>query len=266
MKFLVSIKQVVDTSHIEVDPATGRIRRDGVKSLLNPCDRHALEAALSLRDEAGGTVTVITMGPPQAKEVLLEAVSMGADEVYLVTDRAFGGADTLATSYTLAKTVEKLGHFDMIFLGEASSDSTSAQVGPQLASMLGLPSVSAAVSLSLEEGKALVGRDMTASREIMEAALPLVVTVSPSMNKPRYPSITGIQKTWDAPIHELSAEDLGADKDRIGLPGSPTQVVRLRPVAIAKKENLRIEGKSADEAARLLTEALERIRVVEGVR
>ena len=109
MKFLVCIKQVVDTSKMEVDPTTGRLKRNNANSIMNPLDLHALEAAFSLRDEVGGTVTVITMGPPQAAAVLKDAVAMGADEVYLVTDRAFGGADTLATSYTLAKAIEKIG-------------------------------------------------------------------------------------------------------------------------------------------------------------
>ena len=139
MKILVCVKQVVDTSKMEVDPNTGRLNRNGANSILNPCDRNALEAALRLKSQTGGTVTVITMGPPQAGAVLLEAVSMGADDVYLITDRAFGGADTLATSYTLAAAVRKLGNdFDLIFCGEESIDSNTAQVGPEVAAMLGV--------------------------------------------------------------------------------------------------------------------------------
>ena len=138
MKFLVCIKQVVDTSKMEVDPTTGRLKRNNANSIMNPLDLHALEAAFSLRDEVGGTVTVITMGPPQAAAVLKDAVAMGADEVYLVTDRAFGGADTLATSYTLAKAIEKLGTFDLIFCGQESIDSNTAQIGPEIAATLGI--------------------------------------------------------------------------------------------------------------------------------
>ena len=133
MKFLVCIKQVVDTSKMEVDPTTGRLKRNNANSIMNPLDLHALEAAFSLRDEVGGTVTVITMGPPQAAAVLKDAVAMGADEVYLVTDRAFGGADTLATSYTLAKAIEKLGTFDLIFCGQASIASNTAKIGAEIA-------------------------------------------------------------------------------------------------------------------------------------
>ena len=133
MKFLVCVKQVVDTSQMEVDPATGRLKRNNANSILNPMDRNALEAALSLRDQTGGRVTVISMGPPQAAAVLKEAISMGADEAYLVTDRAFGGADTLATSYTLASAIRKIGSFDLIFCGMESIDSNTAQIGPEIA-------------------------------------------------------------------------------------------------------------------------------------
>ena len=156
MKILVCVKQVVDTSKMEVDPNTGRLNRNGANSILNPCDKNALEAALQLKQQTGGTVTVITMGPPQAGAVLLESVSMGADDVYLITDRAFGGADTLATSYTLAAAIRKLGNdFDLIFCGQESIDSNTAQVGPEVAAMLGIADVSAAVGFQWQDGKAI---------------------------------------------------------------------------------------------------------------
>lgn len=150
MKFLVCIKQVVDTSKMEVDPATGRLKRNNANSIMNPLDRNALEAALALKDEKGGTVTVISMGPPQAGTVLKEAISMGADEAYLVTDRAFGGADTLATSYTLSMAIRKIGTFDLIFCGQESIDSNTAQIGPEIAATLGISDVSGAIDLSFE--------------------------------------------------------------------------------------------------------------------
>ena len=151
MKFLVCIKQVVDTSKMEVDPETGRLKRNNANSIMNPVDLNALEAALSLRDRIGGTVTVITMGPPQAEAVLRDAVAMGADDIYLVTDRAFGGADTLATSYTLAAAISKIGMPDLIFCGIESIDSNTAQIGPEIAATLGIADVSGASFISFEK-------------------------------------------------------------------------------------------------------------------
>ena len=158
MKFLVCIKQVVDTSKMEVDPETGRLKRNNANSIMNPVDLNALEAALSLRDRIGGTVTVITMGPPQAEAVLRDAVAMGADDIYLVTDRAFGGADTLATSYTLAAAISKIGMPDLIFCGIESIDSNTAQIGPEIAATLGIADVSGASFISFEkEGACWIG-------------------------------------------------------------------------------------------------------------
>ena len=150
MKFLVCIKQVVDTSKMEVDPTTGRLKRNNANSIMNPVDLNALEAALALRDQVGGTVDVITMGPPQAEAVLRDAASMGADKAFLVTDRAFGGADTLATSYTLAAAIKQIGMADIIFCGVESIDSNTAQIGPEIAATLGIPDVSAVSSILLE--------------------------------------------------------------------------------------------------------------------
>lgn len=259
MKLLVCIKQVVDTSKMEVDPNTGRLNRNGANSILNPCDRNALEAALALRDAEGGSVTVITMGPPQAGVALKEAGSMGADDLYLVTDRAFGGADTLATSYTLSSVIKKLGDFDLIFCGVESIDSNTAQVGPEVAAMLGIPSVSAAVSLSYAAGKLTVTRANGEDRDVLELSLPAVVTATPALNAPRYPSIMGILKKPNMEIHQITAADLDVEADRIGIKGSPTQVKGVRPVVPAKKESLHIEGEEASAAASKLAEALVKI-------
>ena len=232
MKFLVCIKQVVDTSKMEVDPTTGRLKRNNANSIMNPLDLHALEAAFSLRDEVGGTVTVITMGPPQAAAVLKDAVAMGADEVYLVTDRAFGGADTLATSYTLAQAIEKLGTFDLIFCGQESIDSNTAQIGPEIAATLGIADVSAAVGISYEKkGFLTVKRQIGGNIEVLELALPAVVTATEALNHARYPSIKGLLKKDEVEIGNLTAVDLPVDPARIGMKGSPTQV-RQRQMCI----------------------------------
>ncbi len=259
MNLLVCIKQVVDTSKMEVDPNTGRLNRNGANSILNPCDRNALEAALALRDKEGGKVTVITMGPPQAGVALKEAGSMGADDLYLITDRAFGGADTLATSYTLSSVIKKLGSFDLIFCGVESIDSNTAQVGPEVAAMLGIASVSAAVSLSYEDGKLCVTRANGEDQDVLEVALPAVITASPSLNAPRYPSISGILQKADMEIHEITAADLDVDPERLGIKGSPTQVKGVRPVVPAKKESLRIEDVAAADAAKELAAALVKV-------
>lgn len=263
MKILVCIKQVVDASKMEVDPNTGRLNRSGANSILNPCDRNALEEALLLKEKTGGMVTVISMGPPQAGKVLLEAVSMGADEAYLVTDRAFGGADTLATSYTLAAAVRKIGSdFDLIFCGQESIDSNTAQVGPELAAMLGMADISAAIDFEWDGDKAIVTRQVGEGREILELHLPAVVTAAPTLNTPRYPSVSGILKKYETEIHQLTAADLDIDPERVGLKGSPTQVKGVRTVVPPKKESLKIEDKTPAEAASLLVEALAKVHIV----
>lgn len=262
MRFLVCIKQVVDTSKMEVDPATGRLNRSKANSIMNPYDRHALEEALRLKEQTGGTVTAMTMGPPQAEAVLLEAVSMGADDIYLVTDRAFGGADTLATSYTLSRAISRLDPFDMIFCGQESIDSNTAQVGPQIAAMLGIPDVSGVTALSLSGHTAEVTRQMEEASEVLTADLPLLVTAAPSLNHPRYPSMLGLQKKWTMKAHMMTAAELQTDPKRTGLQGSPTQVKRVRPVTPPKKENLLIQEKTAADSVRLLVQALQKAQVL----
>ena len=263
MKFLVCIKQVVDTSKMEVDPETGRLKRNNANSIMNPVDLNALEAALSLRDRIGGTVTVITMGPPQAEAVLRDAVAMGADDIYLVTDRAFGGADTLATSYTLAAAISKIGMPDLIFCGIESIDSNTAQIGPEIAATLRIADVSGASFISFEkEGGLIVTRQNGSSAEVVELKLPAVVTALPELNKPRYSSIKGILGKGDAELHIITAADLDIDTARIGIKGSPTQVKRVRPVVPPQKENLRIEEKDPQESVDILIEALRKISVI----
>lgn len=263
MKFLVCIKQVVDTSKMEVDPVTGRLKRNNANSIMNPVDLNALEAAFSLRDKVGGTVDVITMGPPQAEAVLRDAAAMGADRLYLVTDRAFGGADTLATSYTLAAAIKKTGMPDIIFCGVESIDSNTAQIGPEIAATLGIPDVSAVSSILLEDGdKVTVTRQNGSGAEVLALKLPAVITTTADLNKPRYPSIKGLIHKDEAEIISVTSADLPVEEHRIGAKGSPTQVKRVRPVVPGKKENLRIENKSAVEMAGELAEAMKKLAVI----
>ncbi len=263
MRFLVCIKQVVDTSKMEVDPVTGRLKRNNANSIMNPVDLHALEAAFSLRDKVGGTVDVITMGPPQAEAVLRDAAAMGADRLYLVTDRAFGGADTLATSYTLAAAIKKTGMPDIIFCGVESIDSNTAQIGPEIAATLGIPDVSAVSSILLEDGdKVTVTRQNGSGAEVLALKLPAVITTTADLNQPRYPSIKGLIHKDEAEIISVTSADLPVEEHRIGAKGSPTQVKRIRPVVPGKKENLRIENKSAVEMAGELAEAMKKLAVI----
>lgn len=263
MKFLVCIKQVVDTSKMEVDPTTGRLKRNNANSIMNPVDLNALEAALALRDQVGGTVDVITMGPPQAEAVLRDAVSMGADSAFLVTDRAFGGADTLATSYTLAAAIKKIGMADIIFCGVESIDSNTAQIGPEIAATLGIPDVSAVSSILLESKDSVtVTRQNGTGAEVLELKLPAVITTTAELNKPRYPSIKGLLHKDEVEIISVTSADLPVEEHRIGAKGSPTQVKKVRPVIPGKKENLRLENKPAAEMAEELAEAMKKLAII----
>lgn len=263
MKFIVCVKNVVDTSKITIDPSTGRLNRNGAKSIINPLDLNALESALFLKEKIGGTVIVITMGPPQAEEILKDCLARGADDAYLITDRKFGGADTLATSYTLFKAIKKIGDFDFIFCGQESIDSNTAQVGPELASMLNIESVSAITSLNFL-GNCVVEakRKMNKCIEIVHVKLPALFTVTSEINSPRYPSIKGILNKATFKIKQLTSEDIDIDFSRIGIKGSPTQVKGIRPVIPVKKGSLSIETNNTEESVDLFLGAMKKINVI----
>ncbi len=227
MNCIVCIKQVPDTAKVKLDPKTHRLQRAGVENIMNPFDEHALEAALALRDAHGGTVTVLTMGPPQAEDVLRESIARGADRAVLVTDRTFGGADTLATSYTLAGAIRHLGGADVILCGKQAIDGDTAQVGPQIAEMLDLPQVTSVNRLACENGHLTVTREHEDGYETLTVALPALLTVTKNLNTPRYPSLMGKMKARKAPIETLTAAELNLDAERIGIKGSPTRVRRV---------------------------------------
>ncbi len=226
MNIVVCIKQVPDTNEVKIDPATNTLIRAGVPSIINPFDENAIEEGLRLRDQFGGTVTVITMGPPQAAEALREAISLGADEGVLVSDRAFAGADTLATSYALGKTIEKnFANADVILFGKQAIDGDTAQVGPGVAEYLDIPQLIYVVGIEkIEEGKITVRRELEDGYEVVQSPLPVAITVLKSINTLRFPSLKGKMRAKGATIRILSAVDLEADPVRIGLKGSPTWV------------------------------------------
>ncbi len=228
MDIIVCVKQVPDAKDVRLDPETNTLAREGVEAIMNPFDRHALEEAVSLKEQLGGTVTVLSMGPPQAEAVLREAISCGADKGVLVSDRAFAGADTWATSYTLAKAVETIGDFDLILCGKQAIDGDTAQVGPGLASRMNLPYVTCVQKTREATDSAIqVERMMDDGYDVVQLPLPALLTVVKDINDPRVPSLKGKMKAKKAEIQVLSAADIGAEEQCIGLAGSPTQVVNV---------------------------------------
>ena len=227
MRIAVCVKQVPDTNEIRINPETGTLIRDGVPSILNNDDANALEQALQLKDADPKTeVVAITMGPPQAKEMLQECLAMGADEAILLSDRALGGSDTWATSNALAAGLRKAGPFDLIFAGRQAIDGDTAQVGPQIAEKLGLPQVTYVKEFSLEGDAVTVKRALEDGYEKLKVKLPCVLTAIKELNVPRYMSVPGILRAAKAEIPVWSAEDIGVDKTTVGLKASPTNVFR----------------------------------------
>lgn len=236
MNIVVCIKQVPDTTDVKIDKKTNTLIRSGVKSIINPYDVHAIETGLQIRDELGGKVTIISMGPPQVKESLKEAVSLGVDEVVLISDRAFAGADTLATSYTLAKTIEKIGEVDLILCGKQAIDGDTAQVGPGIAEHLAIPHCTYIKNITeITEKSITVQRKIEGGFEIVKLQLPALLTVNKEINEPRLPSIRGILKAKEIDVPVWTANDLVLDKAAIGLDGSPTQVVSIATPEINAK-------------------------------
>lgn len=227
MNIIVLIKQVPDTTDVKIDKKTGTLIREGVPSIINPDDKHAIEQALRLREKYGGKVTVLTMGPPQALDALRESRAMGTDENVLLSDRAFAGADTWATSYTLATAIKKVGDYDMIICGRQAIDGDTAQVGPQVAECLNLPQITYVRKIEIEGKTMRAERTLEDGFEKIETTLPVLITVIKDLNKPRYPSARGIVEACrEAEYPVWTAKDIGADPSKIGLEGSPTQVKR----------------------------------------
>jgi electron transfer flavoprotein beta subunit len=230
VKIAICIKQVPDTTDVKIDPKTNTLVREGVASITNPFDEYAVEEGLLIKEKHGGEVHVISMGPPQAIEVLKNALAVGADKVYLVSDRAFAGADTLATAYALSKTIQTIGEVDLILCGKQAIDGDTAQVGPGIATRLGIPQltyVSKIKEINLEKKRIIVERLLEHGREVVESSLPALLTVVKDINEPRLPSLLGIKKAAKAQIPTWTAKDIGADENKIGLKGSPTWVMRV---------------------------------------
>ncbi|MDA8099501.1 MAG: electron transfer flavoprotein subunit beta/FixA family protein [Nitrospiraceae bacterium] len=249
MNIIVLVKQVPDTSEVKINRETNTLIRDGVPSIINPYDRYAIEEALRLREKHGGKVTALTMGPPQAAEALKEAVSLGVDDVVLLSDRAFAGADTWATSYAISMGIRKIGQYDLIIAGKQAIDGDTAQVGPETADMLGLPFIAYIRKIEkVENNTMVVERLMDEGYDVVETALPCVITVVKEINEPRVPSLKGKMKAKSLKVAPWSAKDIAADESKLGLKGSPTQVVRIFPPAPRGQREM-LSGPLEEQAA-----------------
>jgi len=260
MDIIVLVKQVPNTTEVKLDPKTGNLIREGLESIINPDDLHALEAALGLKETLGGKVTALSMGPPQAQKVIMLSLAVGADKGILLTDRAFAGADTWATSYTLAAAIKKMEKVDLILCGMQAIDGDTAQVGPGLASQLGIPQITYCESVeAVEEGKKLRAvRLIDDGNETVECRFPCLVTMTtPSDFVPTNPPFTKIMKAKKKPYEEWTAENVDADPDLLGLNGSPTWVEKVYPPT-AKEAGVMLEGETADELVEKIVETLKK--------
>ena len=249
MKIVVCAKQVPDTTEVKLDPKTNTLIRDGVPSIINPDDKSGIEAALKIKEQVGGTVTVVCMGPPQADAALREALAMGCDEAILVTDRAFGGADTWATSNAIAAGIKKIGEYDIIFAGRQAIDGDTGQVGPEMGQHLGIPQVTYAVAADIKDGELQVRRETEDGWEVIGITMPAIITVNKTEHEPRMATLRSRMAANRAVIEELHCADVAEmDMERVGLKGSPTKVNKSF-VPDRTKHGVKIADKSAEEAA-----------------
>ncbi len=228
MHIVVLVKQVPDTADVKIDPDTNTLIREGVAAITNPFDAYAVEEALRLKERLGGTVTAVSMGPPQAEAVLREAISLGVDNGVLVSDRAFAGSDTWATSYTLATAIKTLGDVDIIVCGKQAADGDTAQVGPGVATHLDVPQITFVRKIEEVDDKHIVAeRLLEEGYEVIESPLPCLLTVVKEINDPRMPSLKGKMAAKKAEIRTMTADEMGCDPAKLGLDGSPTKVVKI---------------------------------------
>ena len=229
MKIVVCIKQVPDTAEVKLDPKTNTLIREGVPSIINHDDKAGLETALQIREQVGGTVSVVCMGPPQADVALREALAMGADEAYLLSAREFGGSDTYATATIIATALRKIG-FDLVITGRQAIDGDTAQVGPQIAEQLHVPQVSYAEELKVEGDSVIVKRQFEDQAHMLKVKTPCLITALSELNEARYMSVGGVFEAYSKPMttfdYEALKDDPLIDATTIGLKGSPTNIFK----------------------------------------
>jgi electron transfer flavoprotein beta subunit len=243
LKIIVPIKQVPESSNVKMDPVTGTVIRAGVETVVNPLDLYALEAALRLKEQYGGTVTAVSMGPPQAVRVLKEAVAMGCDDAALVSDNKFGGSDTHATSYVLAEAIRTIGAqaggFDIIVCGERATDGDTAQVGPGIAAWLDLPLATYTARINgAENGRIVVERMVEEGYQILSVPLPCLITVVKEIAVPRLPTLNGKIRSMESRYPVYSTETMNLNTEYLGLKGSPTRVVKISTPKITRSGTL----------------------------
>lgn len=261
MNIIVCIKQVPDSTQVKVDPKTGTLIRAGVPSILNPYDHFALEQALAIKAKTGAKITLLSMGPAQAVAVLRLALALGADEGILLSDRAFAGSDTWATSYALATAIRKIGPFDLILCGQMAIDGDTAQTGPGIAYHLNIPQITFCEKVDSNGQKVVVHKLIEGGHQVMEADLPALVTMTmPVDYAAKYPSFMAAHKAQDKVTKTWTAAHIGADPKKLGLDGSPTRVSRIFPPPARAKGEM-YQG-SAEELAARFVEILKKESVV----
>ncbi len=259
LKIIVCLKQVPDSARIKIDAKTGTLMRAGVPSILNPYDHFALSQALKIKKNVGAHITVLSMGPQQAQSVLRLALGLGADKGILLSDRAFAGSDTWATAYALSCAIKKIGQFDLILCGQMAIDGDTAQTGPEMAFHLQIPQVTFCdaldVSLSAGGAKAVARKLIYGGYQIMEADLPALITLSiPDDYVAQYPSFAQAYQGQLKPLEVWSAQDIGSDKTKLGLDGSPTRVSRI--FAPPQRPKCALHKLSPQEAAQKIYDVL----------
>ncbi len=254
MDIIVLVKQVPDTTDVKLDPKTGNIIREGLASIINPDDLHAIEAAVGLKETWGGNITVISMGPLQAIDALSETIGMGADKGILLSDKAFGGADTWATSFTLGKAIKKLGKYDLVICGRQAIDGDTAQIGPQVADYLQIPQATYVCEVEkINKKSIIVKRRLENGYERVQCVLPALLTVIGELNIPRYPHVGRLIGACQekAPIKIWNAADVGVKADNIGAEGSLTHVIKTFAPKF-KREGIIFEGDTKDVVGNLI--------------
>lgn len=254
MKILVCIKQVPGSNNVEVDPVTGVLKREGVKSKMNPYDLYGLELGLSLVEKYGGTLKTITMGPPQAKEVVLESICMGADGGTVITDRKFAGADVLATAYTISQGIRKMGEFDIIICGKQTTDGDTAQVGAEVAEFLNIPNVANVLAVEdITDGKVILTASLDEKNVKMSVKMPCLISADGDINSPRLPSFKVKQGLTDDAVKFIMLDDFeDKNPDNYGLSGSATQVERIFPPE-KNNEKCTITGNAEEQTESLFS-------------
>ena len=255
LRIIVPIKQVPESSNVKMDPETGTIVRTGVESVVNPLDLYALETALRIREEQGGEITALSMGPDQALRVLKEAIAMGCDRGVLISDRLFGGSDTWATSYTIAQGIRKIGDVDLIVTGERATDGDTAQVGPGIAAWLGIPALTYVSTIKEIRDKEIILERLTEEGyQQVSAPLPCLISVLKEIGRPRLPTLRGKIQATQTEIAVFSSENMELDTARLGLNGSPTRVTKIENSKVVRDGRIL---SASDETS--LNEAIEEL-------